>query len=102
MTNPERVPQWDLADRMRKSLREAKVGVGEMAGYLDVERNTVGSWINGRITPRTQTLRLWALRCGVPYEWLVTGATSLNLDSEPTVTYPPDPWDLPGEAGRAA
>jgi DNA-binding XRE family transcriptional regulator len=65
------VPRWDTADRMRKALREADIGVQEMAAYLGVARNTVSTWINGRIEPSTQTLRLWALRCGVSYEWLV-------------------------------
>jgi len=64
------VPSWDLADRMRKSLRHADIGVQEMADYLGVARNTVSTWINGRIEPSTQTLRLWALRTGVDYPWL--------------------------------
>jgi len=67
------VPSWDLADRMRKSLRHSGTGVQEMADYLGVARNTVSTWINGRIQPSTQTLRLWALRCGVSYEWLCGG-----------------------------
>jgi transcriptional regulator with XRE-family HTH domain len=67
------VPSWDLADRMRKSLRHADTGVQEMADYLGVARNTVSTWINGRIEPSTQTLRLWALRTGVSYEWLAGG-----------------------------
>ena len=64
------VPAWDLADRMRKALRVAGIGVSEMADYLGVTRNTVGTWINGRIEPSVQTVRLWALNTGVSYEWL--------------------------------
>jgi transcriptional regulator with XRE-family HTH domain len=55
---------------MRKALRHAGLGVAEMAGYLDVSRTSVSNWINGRIMPSTQTLRLWALRTGVAFEWL--------------------------------
>lgn len=69
------LPRWDLADRMRKSLRHANVGVQEMADYLDVSRNTVSTWVNGRIAPSTQTAKLWALRTGVPYTWLCHGNT---------------------------
>lgn len=58
---------------MRKALREADLGVAEMADYLGVARGSVSNWINGRISPSVQTLRLWAMRCGVPYEWLVSG-----------------------------
>ena len=64
---------WDLADRMRKALRVADVAVIDMADYLGVTRGTVSTWINGRIAPSRQTLRLWALRTGVPFEWLETG-----------------------------
>lgn len=70
---PLGVPQWDTADRMRKALRTASISVQEIADYLDVSRNTVGNWINGRISPSTQTLRLWALRTGVSWTWLRDG-----------------------------
>lgn len=72
------VPKWDLADRLRKSLREADLGVQDMADYLDVSRNTVSAWINGRTPPSTQSLRLWALRTGLPYEWIKDGEVSQN------------------------
>ncbi len=75
-TNSQHVPAWDTADRMRKALRESGVGVQEMADYLGVARNTVSTWINGRIEPSRQTLRLWALRCGVSYDWLTTGTAA--------------------------
>jgi len=65
------VPQFDLADRMRKSLRESGIGVQEMADYLGAGRSTVSNWINGRIRPSVQTLRLWSLRCDVDYDWLI-------------------------------
>ena len=67
------VPEFDRADRMRKALRVSGTGVQEIAEYLGVARNTVSTWINGRIEPSIQTVRLWALRTGVPYEWLQTG-----------------------------
>lgn len=66
-------PEFNLADRMRKSLREAGLGVGEMADYLGVSRSAVSNWINGRIVPTGPSLRLWALRCGVSVDWLVNG-----------------------------
>ncbi|MGH3503879.1 MAG: helix-turn-helix domain-containing protein [Nocardioidaceae bacterium] len=69
----EAVPEWDTADRMRKALRASGVPVQQMADYLGVARNTVSTWINGKIKPSTQTLRLWALRTGVSYDWLTGG-----------------------------
>jgi DNA-binding transcriptional regulator YiaG len=76
----ERIPEWDTADRMRKALRVASIEVRDMADYLGVSRSSVSNWINGRIRPSKQTMRLWALRCGVPMAWL-TGDGSGNLRS---------------------
>lgn len=73
MTNRELVPEFDLADRMRKALRSSEVGVMEMADYLGVARNTISNWINGHVAPSKQSLRLWAMRTGVSFEWLQTG-----------------------------
>lgn len=67
------VPEFDVADRMRKALRVSDVGVQEIADYLEVSRSAVGKWINGHVAPSAQTIRLWALRTGVPYEWLRDG-----------------------------
>jgi len=67
------VPQWDTADRTRKALRTAGIGVQEIADYLEVSRTTVSNWINGRIDPPPPVMRLIAMRCGVSYEWLRHG-----------------------------
>jgi transcriptional regulator with XRE-family HTH domain len=65
------VPDWDLADRMRKALRHAGMSPGQMADYLGVSRQSVGNWISGRVEPSFQTLRLWSIRTGVSLEWLL-------------------------------
>jgi len=81
-----KVPAWDVADRLRKALREADVSVQEMAEYLEVSRNTVGSWINGHHRPGPSDVKQWALRTGVPYEWLAHGIATapqpVNSDRE--------------------
>lgn len=64
---------FDKADRMRRALRVADIGVGEMADYLQVSRNTVTAWINGRNEPRRRDLAAFALRTGFPVKWLETG-----------------------------
>lgn len=74
MTSEGSIPTWDLGDRLGKSLKHAGVKVGEMAEYLGVSRNTVGNYTNGRTAPDRRTLLLWAMRTGVPFEWLQTGA----------------------------
>ncbi len=65
------VPQWTLADRLRKALEHASVSGPEMAEYLEVHRNTVSNWIYGHARPPASAVKLWAMRCGVPYEWLI-------------------------------
>lgn len=74
------VPEWDLADRLTKSLRVAGMSAQEMADYLEVHRNSVSAWINGRVKPSGQTIRLWALRTGVPHKWLKEGIESDRPD----------------------
>lgn len=64
---------FDLADRLRKSLRVSGVSVQEMSDYLEVSRNTVGRWVNGHYVPSRAELIAWALRTGVPVAWLETG-----------------------------
>lgn len=65
--------EFDLADRLRKSLRVADVSVQEMADYLEVNRNTVGRWLGGGGEPKGLYMRMWAMRTGVPIEWLRSG-----------------------------
>lgn len=58
---------------MRKALEVRSISVQEMASYLEVSRVTVSRWINGKQAPSKQTMRLWAMRTGVPLFWLETG-----------------------------
>lgn len=67
------IPEWDLSDRARKALRVAGISVTEMGEYLGVTRETAGRYINGKADMPLQTMRLWAMRTGVPFEWLKTG-----------------------------
>jgi transcriptional regulator with XRE-family HTH domain len=82
------IPSWDVGDRMRKGLRHAGVGVQEMADYLGVARSTLGNWLGGRIDPSTQTLRLWAMRCGIDYEWLAYGAVDNHVAAARALSEP--------------
>ena len=67
------IPVWDTADRMRKALRDSGASVSMVADYLGVSRTSVSNWINGRVEPGTQTLRLWAGFTGVSFRWLCHG-----------------------------
>lgn len=64
---------FGLSDRLNKALTVADVSSQEMADYLGVSRNTISNYINGRTLAKKQTLRLWAMRTGVPLVWLEHG-----------------------------
>jgi transcriptional regulator with XRE-family HTH domain len=70
--------RFGLPDRLGKALSVAGVPSNDMADYLGISRTTISNYINGRTEPKKQTLRLWAVRTGVPLEWLETG----HLDGE--------------------
>ena len=109
--------QWELKDRLRKALEVGGVTRDEMADELGVTPPTVSRYLLGKITPKRGDLKLWALRCGVPFEWLRgddTGGpqegindrrTRRSLRKKPSscvVTYLPHPGDTAEPAERAA
>lgn len=65
--------EFDLADRLRKSLRVSGVPVHDMASELGVSRNTVSNWINGRGRPSPSQLTVWGAITDCPACWLETG-----------------------------
>lgn len=60
-------------DWMRKALEYSDVSSKDMADYLEVTPSTVSRWLNMKAPVSKQTLRLWALRTGVPLAYLETG-----------------------------
>lgn len=68
-------PEEDaLRLRMAQAMRDAGLSVGAMANEIGVSRDTVRNYLRGRSRPRRSTLIVWALRCGVSLEWLITGS----------------------------
>lgn len=68
------VPEWTLGWRMQRALAHAGVTTAEIADDLGVARSTISRWINDHgAPPRAAFVKMWALRTGVPYEWLMTG-----------------------------
>jgi transcriptional regulator with XRE-family HTH domain len=65
------VPEWTLGWRMQRALKHAEISVEAIAEELGVSRSSVSRWLNDRgAPPRAAYLKMWALRTGVPYEWL--------------------------------
>lgn len=71
---------------MAIALEHAGISVGTMAEELDVHRNTISSYLHGRTRPRRSDLRVWALCCGVPFEWLLTGIEPTDHGGPPAST----------------
>lgn len=63
---------WDLLDRLSKSLRVSGISVGEMAKLLGVSRNTVGLYLSGKTPISDERLTNWAVYTDIPYEWFVS------------------------------
>jgi transcriptional regulator with XRE-family HTH domain len=71
------LPQFEQRHRLQRALEHAGIGPQDMADELGVHRNTVGRYLHGRSRPRRRDLVIWAQRCQVPYDWLVSGDRQL-------------------------
>lgn len=84
--------QFTRSDRMRKALKYAGIGVGELAERLEVSRNTVSRWINDETQPKWRDLKLFAQATGVELEWLdPEGCARRDLNPRPIGLEPVGP-----------
>ena len=75
----------DFADRLALAQRRSGLTVQDLAERIEVHRNTVGAWINGRQRPRSRDLKSFALATGYPVRWLETGeAPSGGYGADPS------------------
>lgn len=75
MSEHSRVPAWTLGWRLKRALAEGGVAAGDMADYLGYSKAQVSRYLNDKgEPPRAQVLRLWAMHCGVPFDWLAYGS----------------------------
>ncbi len=75
------IPEWTIADRLRKARELTGLERIEFADELNINRNTVTNYESGK-TKRHQSivLRAWAMRTGVPLRWLETGESGIGPD----------------------
>lgn len=66
--------EFGLSDRLAKALSVSKTSSTEMAAALDVTPTTISNYTSGRTRPRKPIVQMWAMKTGVPYAWLETGA----------------------------
>ena len=77
------IPEWNTSDRLRKAREFAELEQMDLADMAGISRATISAAENGRHISRA-SMRLWALACGVSYEWIETGCTPRDLNPEPT------------------
>ncbi|WP_363370993.1 MULTISPECIES: helix-turn-helix domain-containing protein [unclassified Microbacterium] len=79
MTAPGQIPEWTIADRLRKARESAGYGQADFAARTSMARATISAAENGHRVPSRANMRLWALATGVPFEWIETG----NVPTDP-------------------
>jgi transcriptional regulator with XRE-family HTH domain len=70
------VPEWTLGERLAKARRSADMSREDMASYLGLSIQAIGTYETGRHQPKLAVLRAWAQRAAVPFDWLCLGEPS--------------------------
>lgn len=83
------VPVFGLRHRLALALDHSGVSIHEMADELGVSRNTVGNYLAGRTRPAKAVLRVWAMRTGVPFEWLAGAEVSTKVTIDECYSHHP-------------
>lgn len=82
-TTTASIPTWTLGWRLKRALSWASVGAAEMGDHLGYSKAQISRYLNDKgEPPRDSVLRLWAIRCGVPYEWLAFGIEGDDPDGD--------------------
>jgi transcriptional regulator with XRE-family HTH domain len=85
------IPTWTLGDRLRKARTLAGFQREYFARIFSCDAKTVGNYENDKTRAPKLVVREYALRCGVPMHWLLTG-------NEPGPDDEPDPSTIWYEA----
>lgn len=67
------IPEWTVGDRLRKARQLTGLTTRDFAKAIGVSQATITSAETGARTPRRITLLAYAMRSGVPIEWIETG-----------------------------
>ena len=74
MTTAGVIPEFTLADRLRKAREFAGFEQTELAERMQVSRQTISSAENSHTRPSRGSLLLWAMATGTNLQWLERGA----------------------------
>jgi transcriptional regulator with XRE-family HTH domain len=64
------IPDWTLADRLRKAREFAGLSQTELGDATGLSRRSVSGYEGGERPPRLHHLIAWALATGVDLDWL--------------------------------
>lgn len=67
------VPEWTLADRLRKARESAGLNQTRLGEVTGISRRSISSYESGEAAPRRPQLIAWAMATGVPLVWLENG-----------------------------
>ena len=93
----EAIPQWTLADHLRKAREHAGLEQVELAERMGVARNTVSRYEQAISEPKWYVVRMWAEATGVPLEWFSGAPVVLRARRDSN----PQPSDLCSAASLA-
>ncbi|MBM9464631.1 helix-turn-helix transcriptional regulator [Aeromicrobium sp. YIM 150415] len=74
----ERVPEWTRGDRLRKARSVTGLTVREFADEIGISPKSVNNYEGDHVEPRKVVMNAWALRTGVPVQWLETGTAPVD------------------------
>ena len=72
------IPVFTIGDRLRKARERTGLSQGDFAAEIDISPRSVSNYESEAVSPRKLVLKAWALRTGVPLEWIETGVTPEN------------------------
>lgn len=67
------VPPIEVHHRLRIAREYAGYDQDQLAKIIGISRNTVGNAEKAKVAPRTIVVNAWAMACGVPRDWILTG-----------------------------
>lgn len=72
--NKGAIPTIEVRHRLRIAREFAGLDQEQLAERMEVVRSTISNAETGKVKPSRSTIRNWALCCGVPREWILTGS----------------------------
>lgn len=67
------IPEFTMADRLRKARETTGMDQGAFAKTLGISRNSVSNAETGATHPIRLIIEAWSRETGVPIRWLTTG-----------------------------